>query len=87
MADENYSDGEDSVPQGAPDAKDQDEGDQTALVPKSFCKGMSVGDTGRFKVVASHENEMALEYIGDHDDKDEPKPASKSMDEVDSDYA
>lgn len=75
------------MPQGAPDAKDQDEGDETALVPKTLCPGMSVGDTGRFKVVASHDQEYAIEYIGKHGDESESKPTSKAMDEGDSDYA
>ena len=73
------------MPQGDPEAKEQDQGDETALVPKTLCPGMSVGDTGRFKVVASHEQEYAIEYIGKHGDKSESKSAEPAP-EGESDY-
>lgn len=61
----NYDDGEDSMPQGEP-KKDS----QTALLPKSLCPGMKVGDTVTLKIEESHDDDYAVSYPG-HDSDDE----------------
>lgn len=69
----NYADGEDSVPQGE-SKKDS----QTALLPKSLCPGMKVGDTVTLKIEEIHDGDYAVSYPGEHDDEAEEERESES---------
>jgi len=65
MPEDYYGDGE-AASQPAPEAKpqgDAQEGQQTFLVPKAACPGMSVGDPLNSRVVAVHEEEYECQYV------------------------
>lgn len=71
--------GPDTAPKENPD-KDEMEG-QTALIPKSLCPGMEVGDEVKLKVVGVHEDELEVAYEGkgeegksESESEPEPKP-------------
>lgn len=58
----------------------EDQGAQTALLPKSLCPGMKVGSTIELKIVGSHDSDYEVEYepSGKHSDASESEPAGQS---------
>lgn len=72
----------DSTPE-KPDMEDSDDEsmEDSALVPKSLfgSKTPKPGDTCKFKVVHIHDDEVEIEYVKRHKDK-EDKPESEDED-------
>lgn len=64
MAEDYYEDGGggESMSTDAPDARDPEDGDKTALIPESLCPGMDVGDTVELEIVGVREGEYEVRY-------------------------
>ena len=61
--DNNYSDGEDQMPQGQPeDDNSNDKVGESALIPKSLCPNMKVGEEVTLRIVAGRDSEWQVEY-------------------------
>lgn len=66
-----YDDAPDS--DGAPAAEPkEDEGGETALVPKSLCPGMKPGDELVLKIVAVQEDQYQVAYESKDEESSEP---------------
>jgi len=73
-----YADAE-AAPASNPESESEGgETTKTALVPKSFCPGMKVGDEFTVRIAAEHEDEFALEYPEPGEEEAEPEAESEA---------
>lgn len=61
----------------------EDQGQQTALIPKSLCPDMKVGDEMVVKIVGGHENDWEVEYAPEKHGEDEAESVSQSNSDYD----
>jgi len=77
MPEDYYSDAPVGAPEAEPAARDQTADEQTtAVIPKSICPGMKVGDEVVLRIVAEHADEFEVSYApeegGDEEEAAEP---------------
>lgn len=59
---------------------EKDSGGQTFLLNREVCPGMSVGDTGSFRITKVLENEYEAKYISDkYEESTEPDETEPAM--------
>lgn len=91
-----YYTGEDETPAGGPSGmegegtetdKPEDQGEETALLPKSILAGkeFKVGDEVVLKITAMHEDQIEVAYATEKSDSEEtpePRSTGNSMDRM-----